>query len=110
MQHGRKMSRLEKRLIIFALLFVVVYLAAIVLTIQSRIQVKDKTTRIGSVLPTEEEGRLALAQLLAPMAVLLTLAICFIVAKKQREKKYRRLDESNPYETERENDHTKMER
>jgi hypothetical protein len=88
------MSKLEKRLIIFAIFFVIVYMGAIVVTVKSRIHVKDRTTRIESTLPTEEEGRLLLVELLPPMAVLFTLAICFIIAKKKREKKYRTLDES----------------
>lgn len=89
------MSKLEKRLIIFAILFVFVYMGAIVITVKSRIQVKDSTTRIESTLPTEEEGRLLLVELLPPMAVLFTLAICFIIVKKKREKKYHTLDESD---------------
>ena len=78
------MSKLEKRLIIFAIIFVVVYMGAIVITVKSRSAVKDLTTRIESPLPSEEEGRLLLAELLPPMAVLCTLAVCFIIAKKQR--------------------------
>ena len=87
------MSRFEKRLIIFAILFVTVYMGAIVITIKSRMEVRDRTTRIESTLPTEEEGRLLLAELLPPMAVLFTLSVCFIIAKKKREKKYDKLDE-----------------
>ena len=89
------MSKLEKRLIIFAIIFVVVYMGAIVLTVKSRVANKDKTTRIESPLPSEEEGRLLLAELLPPMAVLFTLAICFIIVKKKREKKYMKLDETD---------------
>lgn len=89
------MSKLEKRVIIFAIVFVIVYMGAIVITVKSRIAVKDQTTRIESPLPSEEEGRLLLAELLPPMAVLFTLAVCFIIAKKQREKKYKMLDETH---------------
>ena len=89
------MSKIEKRLIIFAIIFVVVYMGAIVITVKSRISVKDQTTRIESPLPSEEEGRLLLVELLPAMAVLFTLAVCFIIAKKQREKKYKTLDETD---------------
>ena len=89
------MSKLEKRLIIFAIIFVVVYMGAIVITIKSRIAVEDQITRIESPLPSEEEGRLLLVELLPAMAVLFALAVCFLIAKKQREKKYKTLDETD---------------
>ena len=87
------MSKLEKRLIIFAIIFVLVYVGAIIATVKSRTDTSHKTTRLESATPTEEEGRLMLAELLLPMAVLFTLSVCFILARKKRTKTYQTLDE-----------------
>ena len=87
------MSKLEKRLIIFAIIFVLVYVGAIIATVRSRVDTSQKTTRLESATPTEEEGRLMLAELLLPMAVLFTLSVCFILARKKRIKTYQNLDE-----------------
>ena len=88
------MSKLEKRIILFAIIFVIVYLGAIVMTIQSRRAVHEKTVRIESAAPvTEEESRLMLAELLLPMAVLSALSICFILAKRRRSRAYHKLDD-----------------
>jgi hypothetical protein len=43
----------------------------------------------------EEEAGLMLAELLLPMAVLSTLAICFMLAKHRRSRAYRRLDDTD---------------
>ena len=89
------MSKLEKKIIISVILFVIVYIGAIVATLQSRHRAKHREMRIESTTAvTEEEARIVLAELLAPMAVLLTLAICFIIARKRRTKDYSRLDEA----------------
>jgi len=90
------MSILEKRIIVFAILFVGVYLGAIVLTLQSRSRIPQQETRIESAVPVpKEEARLMLAELLAPMAVLFVLSVCFILAKRKRMQKYRRLDDTD---------------
>ena len=87
------MSKLEKRLIICAIIFVLVYVGAIIATVRSRTDTSQKTTRLESATPTEEEGRLMLAELLLPMAVLFTLSVCFILVRKKRIKTYQTLDE-----------------
>ena len=90
------MSKLEKKIILFAILFVTVYIGAIVMTIKSRTEVVDTATRIESAVPVaEEEARLMLAELLLPMGVLFTLAVCFIIAKKKRVKTYGRLEDAD---------------
>ena len=89
------MSKLEKRLIIFAIIFVLVYVGAIIATVKSRTDTSHKTTRLESETPTEEEGRLMLAELLLPMAVLFTLSVCFILARKKRTKTYQKMDDSD---------------
>ena len=56
------MSKLEKRIILLAILFVAVYMGAIVMTLRSRARVRDRVTRIESAAPiVEAEGRLMLA-------------------------------------------------
>ena len=90
------MSKLEKRIILFAILFIVIYLGAIVMTLQSRKATHEKVTRIESAVAVpEEEARLMLAELLLPMAVLATLTFCFILARRRRSKTYRRLDDTD---------------
>jgi len=88
------MSKLEKRIILCAIIFVIIYLGAIVVTIQSRSAVHEKATRIESAVPVpKEESRLMLAELLLPMAVLAALSICFILAKRRRSREYHKLDD-----------------
>jgi hypothetical protein len=89
------MSRIEKRIILSAIVFVVVYLGAIGLTLHSRTpRVDDKTVRIESAAPpAEEEARLVMAELLLPMGVLFTLSVCFIIVRRKRERSYRQLED-----------------
>jgi hypothetical protein len=87
------MSKFEKRLIIFALVFVVVYLGAAVSTIHTRINQEDRLERLESTKITPVEGKLLMAELFLPMAILFILTVCFIVVRKQRAKKMLQLDE-----------------
>jgi hypothetical protein len=87
------MTKFEKRLAIFALVFVFIYLGAAVITIQSRISEGDRVERLESTKISPSEGRLLMVELFLPMAILLTLAVCFIVVRKQRAKKMLQLDE-----------------
>jgi len=87
------MSKFEKRLVIFSLVFVLIYLGAAVVTIHKRISQEDRIERLESTKITPAEGKLLMAQLFLPMAILFTLTICFIVIRKQRAKKMLQLDE-----------------
>ena len=89
------MSKFEKRLVIFALVFVVIYLSAAVVTINTRINKEDRIERLESTKISSTEGRLLMVELFLPMLVLFTLTVCFIVVRKQRAKKMLQLDESN---------------
>ena len=89
------MNRLEKRLCVFALVFVAVYIGAVVVTVRSRMSDQKKVTQIESELPGPGEGHMMLAELLLPMLILLTLTVCFLIVKKQRSKKMLRLEESD---------------
>ena len=89
------MSKFEKRLCIFALMFVALYLGAVVLTIHSRIDKADKIERIESMALTPEKSQLMLVELLLPMLILLTLTVCFIIVRKTRAKKALLLDDPN---------------
>ena len=86
------MSRIEKRLCAVALVFVIVYLGAAVLTIQSRIEKKDEVARIESAGAAPDEGHLMMAELFLPMLILFTVTVCFIIVKKKRDKVRRLLD------------------
>jgi hypothetical protein len=87
------MSKFEKRLVIFALVFVVIYLGAAIVTINTRLNPEDRIERLESTKISPTEGRLLMAQLFLPMLILFTLAVCFIVVRKQRLKKMQQLDE-----------------
>lgn len=89
------MTRFEKRLVIFALIFVVIYLGAAVATINMRINNEDRIERLESTKISPAEGRLMMAELLLPMAILLTLTVCFIVVRKQRARKMQELEDSD---------------
>ena len=89
------MSKFEKRLVIFALVFVAIYLAAAVITIHTRINKEDRIERLESTKITPAEGKLLMAELFLPMAILFTLTVCFIIVRKQRAKKLLELDEPN---------------
>ncbi len=88
------MKKFEIRLAVFALIFVVVYLGAAVITIQNRLAEPERLERLESKKITSVEGRLLLAELFLPMVILLTLTICFIVVRKQRAKKLLTLDDT----------------
>ena len=87
------MSKFEKRLVIFALVFVVIYLGAAIATINTRLNQEDKIERLESTKITPTEGRLLMVELFLPMLIFLTLTVCFIVVRKQRAKKMLLLDE-----------------
>jgi heme/copper-type cytochrome/quinol oxidase subunit 2 len=89
------MSKLERRLIIFAIIFVVIYLGAAVLTIQSRISSKDSPARLESEQPVQGEEHLVLAELFLPMMILLAISVSFIIARKKRAKAHLALDDSD---------------
>ena len=87
------LSRFEKKLAIIALVFVAIYLGAAALTIHSKYDREERIERIESPDLTPAEGRLMLVELFLPMLILLTLTVCFIVVRKQRAKRYLKLDE-----------------
>jgi len=88
------LSKFEKRLSLIALVFVAVYIGAAALTIHSRITEGDKIERLESEELTPGERQLMLVELFLPMLIVLALTVCFIVVRKQRAKKYLKLDES----------------
>jgi cytochrome bd-type quinol oxidase subunit 2 len=89
------MTRFEKRLCVFAIVFVVVYVGAVVITIHSRINEREKITRIESYEPGPGEGQMMLAELLLPMLILLTVTVCFLIVKRKRAKTLLSLEESD---------------
>ena len=89
------MSRLEKRLCVLAIAFVMVYLGAAALTLHNRSREDTGAPlRIESDVPTKSEGRLAMVELFLPMVVLLTLSVSYIIVKKKRIRQRAALDES----------------
>jgi quinol-cytochrome oxidoreductase complex cytochrome b subunit len=81
------MSKFEKRLIVAALVFVAIYLGAAAVTIHTRITEGDTIERLESPDLSPAEGQLLIAELFLPFMILFTLAICFILVRKQRIKK-----------------------
>ena len=89
------MSKLEKRLILFAIVFVVIYLGAAVVTLHKRFgETETAPLRYESEVPTRAEGRLGMVELLLPMLVLLTLAITYSVVKKKRIEQLAEMEDS----------------
>ncbi len=78
------MTKFEKKLCIFAIVFVAIYIGGIVLTIHSRVSNEEKITQIESVEAAPGEGQLMMAELFLPMLIILTLTVCFIIVKKRR--------------------------
>jgi hypothetical protein len=87
------MSKFEKRLVIFALVFVIIYLGAAIVTINTRLNQEDRIERLETTKITPAEGRLLMVELFLPMLIIFTLTVCFIVVRKQRAKKMLLLDE-----------------
>ena len=81
------MGKNEKRLIVAALVFVVIYLGAAAITIHTRITEVDRIERLESPGVSPAEGQLLIAELFLPFMILLTLAICFLIVRKQRLRK-----------------------
>jgi len=88
-----KMNKLQKWLGIATIVFVLIYLGAIVITVQSRIEERERATVIESARPIEAERHLILPELLLPMGILLTLAVSYLIVKRRNIKNYERLDD-----------------
>ena len=92
------MSKTEKRLIVAALVFVAIYLGAAAITIHTRITREDRIERLESPGLSPAEGQLLIAELFLPFMILLTLAVCFIVVRKQRLKKLAEMEKEEAEE------------
>ena len=89
------MSKIEKRLCMLAVIFVVIYLGAAALTLHSRSGEKEETQqKFESVAPAKAEGRLAMVELFLPMLVFLTIAISYAIVKKKRVRQIVALEKS----------------
>lgn len=98
------LNKIEKRLCVLAIAFVVVYLGAAALTLHNRFNDKeDEQTKIESVVATKAESRLAMVELFLPMLVLLTLTISYVIIKKKRSRQIVALDQSEDEKEETEN-------
>jgi len=89
------LSKMEKRLCVPAVVFVVIYLGAAALTLHSRSgEKKEVQQKFESVAPAKAEGRLAMVELFLPMLVLLTIAISYAIVKKKRARQIVALEKS----------------
>jgi len=88
-----KMNKLQKWLGIGTIVFVMFYLGAIFITVQSRIQERERLTAIESSKAIEAERHLVLPELLLPMGILLTLAVSYLIVKRRNARNYDRLDD-----------------
>jgi hypothetical protein len=87
------MKKLQRWLGIGAILFVLIYMGAVFLTVQSRIHDDTRPTMIESARAMEQERHLMLPELLLPMGILLTLAGCYLLVRRRNQKNYQRLDD-----------------
>ena len=88
-----KMTKLQKWLGIGSIVFVILYLGAAVITIQSRIDAEQRPVVIEAASDIEQERHLLLPELLLPMGILLTLSVSYLVVKRRNAKAYQRLDD-----------------
>jgi len=86
-------KKLQRWLGIAAILFVLVYMGAVFLTVQSRLDDQVRPTMIESSRAMEQERHLMLPELLLPMGILLTLAGCYLFVRRRNQKAYQRLDD-----------------
>ena len=101
MKDGKK---LQRWLGIGAIVFVIIYIGAVVLTVQSRMRDHDQPTIIESTQVREQERHLMLPELLLPMAILLALAGSYLVVRRRNQKLYERLDDDVDDTIDEEND------
>jgi hypothetical protein len=77
--------KIEKRLCAASLLFVAIYIGAIVLTLNSRTQAPPGEPKLESAALDAAAHHMVLAELLLPMLVLFTLTICFVLVRKKQQ-------------------------
>lgn len=87
------MNKIEKRLAVAAFVFVAIYIGALFLTFHNRAAQSPGELRIEADRDDEATRHIMLAELLPPMLVLFTLAVCFVVVRKKQERTRQRLDE-----------------
>ncbi len=78
------MRKFERRICIFAFIFVGLYIGAIIITIHSRIKTETRIERIESPAMEKGESMLMMAELLPPMLLLFVITVCFIIVRKKR--------------------------
>lgn len=86
-------KKLQRWIGIGAIVFVIIYIGAVVLTVQSRMGDLERPTAIESAKVREQERHLMLPELLLPMAILLALAGSYLVVRRRNQKAYERLDD-----------------
>lgn len=87
------MSRIEKQLCIIALVFVAIYVGAIVVTLDSRTEKTSSDVRIESPELDAAVRHVVLAEVFPPFLVLFTLTVCFVIARKKQKRARLRLDD-----------------
>jgi len=86
-------KKLQRWLGIGAIVFVIIYIGAVVLTVQSRMRDHELPTAIESAKVREQERHLMLPELLLPMAILLALAGSYLVVRRRNQRLYEQLDD-----------------
>jgi len=87
------MNKIEKRLSVAAFVFVAIYIGALFVTFHNRATPSSGELRIEADRGLEPTRHIMLAELLLPMLVLFTLAVCFVVIRKKQQRTLQRLDE-----------------
>jgi len=87
------MRKFERRICIFVIIFVSLYIGAIIITIHKRVNTETRIERIESPAPGPGEGMLLMAELLPPMLLLLVITVCFIIVRRKRAMTLARLQE-----------------
>jgi len=89
------MRKFERRICVLAIIFVSLYIGAIIITIHSRVKTETRIERIESPAMEPGESMIMMAELLPPMLLVLVITVCFIVVRKRRAKTLARLAEED---------------
>lgn len=89
----KKWRQMQKWVGAGTIVFVIIYLGAIVITIKSRTDEKIRTETIESARYLKEESHLILPELLLPMGILFCLSASYLIIRRRNEKKYDQLDD-----------------
>ena len=86
------MNKFEKRIFGVAIIFIVIYLGAIIVSINSKPDNKKIDSKIESVQIKSGEETFVLAELFLPMVIISVMALSFILIRKKNARTIKMMD------------------